>query len=63
MSTTRLTIDIEVADYLLDLAESHMDTSMLVYQTLIPELSKVGEVCSCRILISKDGGALESAAE
>lgn len=56
MSSTRLTIDIEVEDYLLDLSESHMDTTLLVYQTLIPELSKVGEVTSCRIFISKDGG-------
>lgn len=58
--STRLIIDIDVEDYLLDLSESHMDTTLLVYQSLIPELAKVGEVVSCRILVSQDYGDQKS---
>jgi hypothetical protein len=49
---TRLTIDIEVDNYLFDLEEGHMETTFTVYRSLIPELQKTGDVKSCRILIS-----------
>ncbi len=50
----RLTIDIEVDDYLFDLQEGHMETTFAVYRTLIPELERHGEVKACRILLSSD---------
>lgn len=50
----RLTIDIEVDNYLFDLQEGHMETSFLVYRTLIPELQRTGDVKACRILVSSD---------
>lgn len=50
----RLTIDIEVDNYLFDLQEGHMETSFLVYRTLIPELQRTGDVKACRIMVSSD---------
>lgn len=50
----RLTIDIEVDNYLFDLEEGHMETSFLVYRALIPELQRTGDVKACRILLSSD---------
>lgn len=49
----RLTIDIELDNYLFDIEEGHMETTFLVYRSLIPELQRTGDVKSCRILVSE----------
>ena len=50
----RLTIDIEVDNYLFDLDDGHEEATFAVYRTLIPELQKTGDIKACRILLSSD---------
>ena len=48
----RLTIDIQMDNCLFDLEEGYMETSLLVYRALIPELQTMGDVEACRIFLS-----------
>ena len=59
----RVTLDIEIEDFLYDLDEAHTEMSFLAYQHLMPELARIGEVKSCRVLVSEETDILNNTEE
>lgn len=53
MSTTRITIDIEIDNLIFDLEEAQIETSFMIHKTLIQDLLQVGDICRCRVLASQ----------